>query len=59
MAMQSGNTGAQLLTFGVTSYFKPWYFDGKVVYWGDPERTHSAALESAGRMRESVLARSG
>lgn len=58
IAMQSGNTGAQLVTYGIASYFKPWYFDGKIVYWGEPERTCSAALESAGRMRESVLARS-
>ena len=56
--MQSGNTGAQLVSYGIASYFKPWYFDGKIVYWGEPERTCSAALESAGRMRESVLARS-
>ena len=59
IAMHSGSTGAQLVSYGITSYFKPWYFDGKIVYWGEPERTCSAALESAGRMRESVLARSG
>ncbi len=54
MAMQPGNTGAQLMTYGVASYFKPWYFDGRTVYWGDPEHTHSAALAAAGRMKASV-----
>ena len=52
--MQPGNTGAQLMTYGIASYFKPWYFDGKVVYWGNPEHTHSAALDAADRMKASV-----
>ena len=52
--MHPGNTGAQLLTYGVASYFKPWFFDGKVVYWGEPEVTRSAALDSADRIRTSV-----
>jgi hypothetical protein len=54
MAMQPGNTGAQLMSYGMTSYFKPWYFDGRIVYWGDPEHTQSAALDAADRMRTSV-----
>lgn len=52
--MQLGSTGAQLMTYGIASYYKPWYFDGRIVYWGDPEHTRSAALDSADRMRASV-----
>jgi hypothetical protein len=52
--MQPGNTGAQLMSFGMASYFKPWYFDGRIVYWGDPEHTQSAALDAADRMRTSI-----
>ena len=54
--MQPGNTGAQLLTYQVASYFKPWFYDGKTVYWGEPEVTRSAALDSADRMKASVHA---
>ncbi len=52
--MQPGNTGTQLMSFGMASYFKPWYFDGRIVYWGDPEHTQSAALDAADRMRTSI-----
>ena len=54
--MQLGDTGAQLMSYGIASYYKPWYFGGRVVYWGDPEHTRSAALDSADRMRASVNA---
>lgn len=58
MAMQPGNTGAQLMTYGITAYFKPWYFDGGTVYWGEPERTMSDAEESASKIKRSILSRS-
>jgi hypothetical protein len=58
MAMQPGNTGAQLMTYGITAYFKPWYFDGKTVYWGEPERTRSNAEASATRIKQSISSRS-
>ena len=56
--MQPGNTGAQLMTYGITAYFKPWYFDGKTVYWGEPERTRSNAEASATRIKQSISSRS-
>mgnify|MGYP000069899216 CR=1 FL=1 len=59
MAMQPGNTGAQLMTYGITAYFRPWYFDGRVVYWGEPEHTRSDAVNSANRIRQSMIKRSG
>lgn len=57
--MQPGNTGAQLMTYGITAYFKPWYFDGRTVYWGDPERTRSDAEHSATRIKQSISSRAG
>lgn len=59
MAMHSGNTGAQLMTYGITAYFKPWYFDGRTVYWGQPETTRSDAQESAERIKRSAQSRQG
>lgn len=55
--MQPGNTGAQLMTYGITAYFKPWYFDGRTVYWGEPERTRSSAEASATRIKQSISTR--
>jgi len=59
MAMHSGNTGAQLMTYGITALFKPWYFDGRIVYWGELETTRSDAQESAERIKCSVQSRQG
>ena len=39
------------MTLGMMSLFKPWFFDGSVVYWGEPCLTHSAALEAAEILR--------
>jgi hypothetical protein len=58
MAMQPENTGAQLMTCGITAYFKPWYFDGSTVYWGEPELTRSDAEESASKIKQSMLSKS-
>lgn len=58
--MHAGNTGAQLIDYGNhRAYFKPWYFDGKIVYWGEPETTQSSALDSAQRIKQSISKRSG
>ena len=46
------------MTYGITAYFKPWYFDGSTVYWGEPERTMSDAEESASKIKRSILSRS-
>lgn len=52
--MHEGETGAQIRTIGIQSYFKPWYFDGSVCWWGNPEYTYSEALNAATRIKASV-----
>ena len=49
--MDRAELGAQLVTYGITSFFKPWFFDGKTVNWGQVEETESEALESAKRLK--------
>lgn len=51
--MNSFEVGAKLIAYGVASHFKPWYFDGKIVYWGNAEETKADALASAQRMKDS------
>ena len=46
-----GSIGVHVVTWGVTPFFKPWFFDGAVVYWGRPHATESAALEEAEILR--------
>ena len=48
---QENSVGVQLVTFGIMPLFKPWFFDGSVVYWGEPCHTYSAALEAAEILR--------
>ncbi len=48
---QPNSVGVHLVTFGIMPLFKPWFFDGSIVYWGDPCPTHSAALEAAEILR--------
>jgi len=48
---QPNSVGVHLVTFGIMPLFKPWFFDGSIVYWGDPCQTHSAALEAAEILR--------
>jgi hypothetical protein len=55
--MDASGTGVKLIAHGVDSYFKPWYFDGKVVYWGNPEQTESDARASAQELKASFLDR--
>ena len=48
---QPNSVGVHLMTLGIMTLFKPWFFDGSVVYWGEPCQTHSAALEAAEILR--------
>lgn len=60
MAMHAGHTGAHLVDYGNHRvYFKPWYFDGKIVYYGEPEITRSGAMDSADRIKQSISKRNG
>ena len=56
--MNNYETGIKLIAHGVESYFKPWYFDGKVVYWGNLEQTESDAWASAQELKAFPLDRS-
>ena len=40
-------TGIHIVAFGLTHLYKPWFFDGAIVYWGICCQTESAALEQA------------
>lgn len=53
--MNTSETGIKLIAHGVESCFKPWYFDGKVVYWGSPEYTESEARASAEQLKDFFL----
>ena len=45
------SVGVHLVTLGFVPFFKPWFFDGAIVFWGAPCQTHSAALEAAEILR--------
>ncbi len=45
-----GSFGVHPVTWGVETYFKPWFFDGKVVYWGEPSSDGRDALQRAEAM---------
>jgi len=52
--------GVNMITYGLDSCFKPWYTDGKVVYWGQHCSTKSEAQARAkamasGEWENSVL----
>ena len=52
--------GVNMITYGLDSCFKPWYSDGKVVYWGQHCFTRSEAEAAAkamasGEWESSVL----
>tara|TARA_B100001093_G_scaffold349568_2_gene334123 strand:+ start:1436 stop:1615 length:180 start_codon:yes stop_codon:yes gene_type:complete len=53
--MDRSEFGAELVVYGVESHFKPWFFDGKTVYWGTAQTTKSAAMEVAFAMHEARL----
>ena len=39
--------GVNLLSYGLDSCFKPWYSDGKAIYWGKHCTTRSEAEAAA------------
>ena len=46
--------GAHPRPVGMDTLFSPWVHDGRVVHWGLPLLTHSAALAEARRMAEAI-----
>ena len=46
-------TGVHLVTLGLNQLYKPWFFDGSIVYWGAFCDTESAALKQAEILRDN------
>jgi hypothetical protein len=42
--------GVHPVFWGIDTYFKPWFFDGKIVYWGIPTSDRRDALRRAETM---------
>jgi len=53
--MNKNEIGVKLIAHGVDSYFRPWYFDGKIVFWGPVEQTRSKGIEQAQAIRNFHL----
>ena len=47
--------GAQIVVVGAICLFKPWFFDGGVVYWGEIQDTESAAIAEAEILRSRYI----
>jgi hypothetical protein len=42
-----GATGINPVTYGLNTFFQPWYFDGESVHWGAPVPDSRLALQQA------------
>ena len=49
------STGVHQVRLGITAMFKPWFFDGSIVFWGGLYDTESEALEQAEMMKQALL----
>ena len=49
-----GSFGASPTVWQLDTYFRPWYFDGRVVHWGSFCSTRSKALEAAKSLAQSL-----
>ena len=47
--------GVNTIIKGFLWEFKPWYFDGKTVWWGDYYELRSEAEEAAKSLREKII----
>lgn len=48
--MSAGSYGAHPVTYGLETFFTPWFFNGSTVYWGEPNGELRAALAIAAEM---------
>ena len=48
------STGVHQVKMGLTSLFKPWFFNGAVVYWGGLYDTESEAQAAAEIMKANL-----
>ncbi len=46
--------GTQHLKSGLDARFRPWYFDGSTVFWGELCSTEAKALEQAETMKQAL-----
>lgn len=47
-----GSYGAHPLFYGIETYYRPWFFDGRIVYWGNTVAGREPALERAQAMAD-------
>lgn len=45
--MNKNEIGVKLIAHGMVSHFRPWYFDGKIVFYGSVQQTRSKGIEQA------------
>jgi hypothetical protein len=45
-----GSWGVHPVAWGQDTYFKPWFFDGRSVYWGQPQISCDDAARLAAAM---------
>ena len=46
--------GVQPIIHGYLNKFKPWYFDGSCVWWGDNYELRSEAEKEAYKLKENI-----
>ena len=49
-----GKCGVNSIILGFLFKFKPWFFDGKTVWWGEEYELRSEAEEEAFILREQI-----
>ena len=49
-----GKYGVQPIIHGYLNKFKPWYFDGKSVWWGDSYELNSEAEKAAEDLKKLI-----
>ena len=52
--LSPGKYGVQPIIHGYLNKFKPWYFDGRSVWWGSNYELRSEAEEAAKELKESI-----
>lgn len=48
--MPAGSHGAHPVAYGLETLFTPWFFNGSIVYWAEPNGELRAALAIAAKM---------
>ena len=48
--MAAGSYGAHPVAYGLETLFAPWFFNGSIVYWAEPNGEFGTALAVAAGM---------